>query len=517
MLNKNIICFRVDASLEMGTGHVMRCLTLADALAADGAECHFICREHPGNLFDTIKIKGHHIHRLPMSSASNNEDSSGLILAHAHWLGSDWRTDAYQTCEYLGALRPDWLVVDHYSLDQRWEQKVRSVCSYLMVIDDLADRDHVCDLLLDQTLNRQPQVYQTRVPEHCKILTGAGFMLLRPEFSKLRNYSLERRQSGALKNILINLGGADKDNLTEKVLSSFKTIPLPADTKIVVVVGGTFPWRRQVSLLAESLAYQVDVFSNVTNMAELMSDCDLAIGAAGSTSWERCCLGLPTLMLVVADNQLEVAKSLEQSNAVMRLQNLNEISIELEECFLKLHNQGSSLLDLSQSARNVTSGSGIQGVKDAMLSVASINDCRVSLREATKLDCDLVFEWQVQSEMRKFFRDPKAPAYKDHCRWFLKNLEDERRCQLVIMSNGDSAGVLRLDERDAVNAVFEVSIFLAKRYQGLGVAKSALELLRLQWPNRTLIAFVKEENISSKTLFESSGYVFDGIRYISRP
>jgi len=517
MPNKKTICFRVDASVEMGIGHVMRCLTLADALTADGVECHFICREHSGSLSDTIKAKGHHIYSLPMASDSNSGNIDEQLPVHASWVGSDWRTDAQQTRDYIEKLKPEWLVVDHYGLDFRWEQRLRSTCTNLMVIDDLADRNHECNLLLDQTFGRQPSLYEARVPRDCEILTGADFMLLRPEFSRDRNYSLQSKQTGKLKKILINLGGADKDNLTGKVLDSFKSMSLAPDTKIIVVVGGAFPWAEQVALTAKTLAYHVDIFSNVTNMAELMSECDLAIGAAGSTSWERCCMGLPSVILVSADNQVEVAKSLEQCNAVIRLQDIDCYSLQLEEIILKLQNERSDLLSMSLSARKVTDGSGVENVKRAMFPIPMINNQGVSLRQATKSDCDLVFEWQTQPGMRKHFGDPKTPAYKDHCRWFLNSLDNKYRDLFIVMHSGRSAGVLRLDQYVEKDVVFEVSILLDEKYQRLGIAGRALGLLRREWPDRTLVAFVKEENTPSKILFESSGYTFDGKRYVSRP
>lgn len=310
------IAFRADASLEMGTGHVMRCLTLADALTARGAECNFICREHPGHLGAAIQARGYPLELLPMGEAAQSDDPNEVLLQHANWLGSDWCSDAEQSRQYLQELQPDWLIVDHYGLDQRWERELRGISRQLMVIDDLADRVHDCELLLDQTFGREANAYHKLVPNHCKLLVGSKYALLRPEFAALREYSLEHRKSADLKHLLITMGGVDKDNVTGRVLEALRACPLPEYCVITIVMGATAPWMEIVQLQAQTLPWQVMVRVNVSDMAQLMADADLAIGAAGSTSWERCTLGLPTLMMVLADNQKTIASKLEATGAV---------------------------------------------------------------------------------------------------------------------------------------------------------------------------------------------------------
>lgn len=310
------IAFRCDASIQVGTGHVMRCLTLADALAGQGAECHFICREHAGHLLDMIRQRGHTVYALPFESDPQLSDKSAPELVHSNWLGTTQQNDADLCCAVLEILQPDWLVVDHYALDVRWENQLRAHCKKLMVIDDLADRQHDCDILLDQTFGRDPHDYLQWTPEHCQLLCGANYALLRSEFSQWREYSLKRREQGQLEHLLINLGGVDKDNLTTQILKLLATCSLPEYFKITVVMGATAPWVEDVLEQAMLMPWETEVKVGVRNMAELMAESDLAIGAAGSTSWERCCLGLPTIMLVLATNQQQIALNLEQAHAV---------------------------------------------------------------------------------------------------------------------------------------------------------------------------------------------------------
>lgn len=284
--------FRTDASHEIGTGHVMRCLTLADALRELGTHCRFICRDHPGNLLDLIGKRGYLVHVLQDTTAQIIE--SEPAPGYRGWLGVDWYVDAKQTVAALNDTPVDWLIVDHYALDARWEQMLRVHCKKLLVIDDLADRPHVCDVLLDQNLGRDAEDYDALVPGHCMRLLGPQNALLRPDFAALREYSLQRRQNLMLKHILIAMGGVDQPNATGQVLEALKACPLPADCKITVVMGGKAPWIERVRAIAVTMPWPTEVCIDITDMARVMAESDLAIGAAGSTSWERCCLGLPT-------------------------------------------------------------------------------------------------------------------------------------------------------------------------------------------------------------------------------
>ena len=364
------IVFRTDASLLMGSGHVMRCLTLADALKAQGAECHFISREHPGHLLEVIRERGYKVnclvtHAQPALDAIKNIAIKAPKLlqepAHAAWLGSTWQNDAQETAAILADLRPDWLVVDHYALDQRWETALRPHYQNLMVIDDLADRPHQCDLLLDQNLGRRSQDYANLVPAQCKLLIGPQYALLRPEFAALRAYSLQRRQQPALKNILVTMGGVDLPNATGQVLQALKGCALPQDCRITVVMGLRAPWLEQVRAQAKEMPWPTEVMVNISDMAQRMADSDLAIGAAGSTSWERCCLGLPTLMVVLADNQQTGAKALEAAQAVYLIGIVRDIAEQLPLAITSL-NQVNQLMQLITFTSLITAGLGVEKV-----------------------------------------------------------------------------------------------------------------------------------------------------------
>ena len=311
-MNGRVIAFRTDASFDIGTGHVMRCLALADALRNKGAVCHFVCRSQPGDMIQLVQRKGYEVRALPEPDVTSSGEGDFSGPAHAAWLRTDQGTDALETREVLEELNVDWLVVDHYALDARWEAKQRGVASRLMVIDDLADRRHDCDLLLDHNLGRRASSYTDLVPPECKLLTGERYALLRPEFAELRDASLLRRDSRRLRSLLVSMGGIDKNNDTSAVLTALIGCGIPSDCKIVVVLGSGCPWQAQVQQLAATLQWEVRVLNDTHDMAKLMSRSDLAIGAGGVTGLERVCLGLPSVMLETADNQKNALAEFEK-------------------------------------------------------------------------------------------------------------------------------------------------------------------------------------------------------------
>lgn len=372
MAHQTNFLFRADASLQIGTGHLMRCLTLADALRERGAECQFICRDHPGNVIEFVRRKGYLAHALPAldhahsNPQARNADAAAVELAHSHWLGATQMQDADACAPILAEFKPDWLIVDHYALDSRWEIALKPHYRKLMVIDDLADRPHACDVLLDQTFGRKADDYQPWVPAHCQLLCGSKYALLRPEFAALRPYSLQRRIEPKLRRLLISMGGVDKDNATGQVLDALRSCPLPADCQITVVMGSTAPWLAEVEHLAQRMPWPTTVRVGVNDMAQLMADSDLAIGAAGATAWERCCLGLPTIMIPLAENQLHSCRALALAGAALMLDELSGLQGDLGNLVVGFTQNLSSLRALTSQAAFVCDGTGLMHALSAI-------------------------------------------------------------------------------------------------------------------------------------------------------
>lgn len=360
------VAFRVDSSIAMGTGHTMRCLALADAWRHCGHECHFLVRPHPGHQADLVRQRGHEVHCLtpPVSKVTPNEIGAP---AYEHWLGARLADDASESNGVLKTLPVDWLIIDHYALDSRWERIQRPQVERILVIDDLADRDHDADLLLDQNLGLTEAHHGIHLPSTTRMMVGPMYALLRTEFSELRHASLARRPSKSLKHILVTLGGVDKNNATGKILDALDTSNLPCDATVTVVMGAHAPWLSDIQKRALRLRFRTHVIVNANNMGELMAQSDLAIGAAGSTAWERCCLGLPTLMVVLADNQRTAAVSLEKVGAAWPLELNESLANQLQSQIELLQaNEHQALAIMSRQAATVTDGLGAARVLGVM-------------------------------------------------------------------------------------------------------------------------------------------------------
>tara|TARA_B110000008_G_C16943356_1_gene553407 strand:+ start:564 stop:1613 length:1050 start_codon:yes stop_codon:yes gene_type:complete len=312
------VVFRVDSSEKIGSGHVMRCLALAKILKDNNSNVIFICRKFKGNLIDKIRSNGFKVFELALCHQNSYRKSSS-------WLGIAQKQDAEQCLKIIKHSIVDWLIVDHYGIDQEWEKILKAYCSKIMIIDDLADRMHECDLLLDQTFGRKKDDYLKLVPKQCNLLIGSNFALLREEFSSWREYSLNRRVNFNFQKLFINMGGVDPDNYTEDVLIGLNKCNFPDNLEVIVVMGPNSPNQHKVTKRGLISLFKVEVIVDPKNIAEIMASCDLAIGASGSSSMERCCLGLPSIQLVTADNQLLLAKKLTEMKLIKFIHDVEEL------------------------------------------------------------------------------------------------------------------------------------------------------------------------------------------------
>lgn len=356
--------FRVDASYEIGSGHVMRCLTLALKLAEKGFECVFVYRLLPGNLSEYIKSKG--FKTLELESRNNTLKNSKLN--HKHWLGVSWQQDVSEINNLIKShsLKLNWIIVDHYAISLEWEKEMSSYCNNLMVIDDLADRSHHCSILLDQNLNNDDNRYLNLVPKNCKLLLGPKYSLLRPEFKNFREKSLLRRSNGNLNNILINFGGGDRYNLISKTLKALSKIKISSDIKLNVVYGSMTKKDSKLESVISSLNNEVEVFSFIDNMGKFLSKSDLVIGAGGSSSWERCCLGVPGIILSVAYNQDQIIKNLDEAGAIISIVEDDLMNGKLKKILDKLKTKN-SLLYYSKNASSITDGNGADKIVNELV------------------------------------------------------------------------------------------------------------------------------------------------------
>ncbi|MBJ3785054.1 UDP-2,4-diacetamido-2,4,6-trideoxy-beta-L-altropyranose hydrolase [Devosia sediminis] len=347
------IVFRADAGIEMGTGHVMRCLTVADRLAQNGHHCHFITRDRPGHMGAQITARGHGVSLLPTADMKMG------------WLGVSEEADAAATLATLGDPPVDWIVTDNYGIGATWERRARQGARRILAIDDLVDRKHDCDLLLDQTLGRVAADYAGLVPDGATCLVGAGMALLRPRFAQLRE-TLPRRRPGLVRRLLVSLGGSDATNLTSDVIEAIDRSSWPGGISAQIVLGGSNPWIDVVSERVAQSPWPMEVIVDTPDMADLMAGADLAIGTAGTTSWERCCLGLPTIVLVAAENQRQIAAALVAAGAAISLEISDNLPEDLATGLSALTGDVAALSAMSQRASALVDGLGCEQVVLAM-------------------------------------------------------------------------------------------------------------------------------------------------------
>ena len=489
------ITFRTDASLAIGTGHVMRCLALARSARALGAVCRFITRALPGHMGDRILKEGFDMTLLP---APRGHTPLGPPN-HAHWAEVDWVRDAEETRAALDT-PPDWLVMDHYALDARWQHAARPEGTKLMVIDDLADRPHDCDLLLDQNLGRIAADYDGLVPDRCTRLTGPRYALLRPEFAQARAAALADRAGRGFCHLLITMGGVDPHDATSQVLRAVQGAPLPESLRITVVMGSQAPALDQVRALARDMPRPTEIAVDVTDMAARMASSDLAIGAAGSTTWERCALGLPTIIVQIADNQAGIARALSTAGTARDPGPLHapEFAQKLQAALAEAPSRFGMMVE---RAAEICDGDGAVRVVAALCSPA------VSFRAAERGDSRRVWDWRRAIDPA-FNMTSDQTAFEAHDLWFRRGIESPDRQFRIMMIGELACGYLRLDRIRDSRA--RVSICLSPDTRGQGLGHRLLDeanALGLRHGITRLDAEIHPQNMASRRVFDSAGYV----------
>ncbi|HUO87274.1 MAG TPA: UDP-2,4-diacetamido-2,4,6-trideoxy-beta-L-altropyranose hydrolase [Thermoanaerobaculia bacterium] len=335
------IVFRADASAEIGTGHLMRCLTLADEMGRRGWRTAFACAALPAPLADRLGAAGHPLIRLPAAAPGGSEPAAMLQPGE----------------------RP-LVVVDHYRLGAEWHDEARALGATVAAIDDLAGRPLRVSLLLNQNLGAGAEDYRGLVPEGCVCLIGPQYALLRPEFARLRRPPEGPRR---LEHVLVFLGGGDTGGATAAAVSG----AAEAGVEVDVVVGSASPSVGRVRRLAARHP-RVAVHESTPEMAALMRRADLAVGAPGSASWERCCLGVPTLTITLADNQAAAGAALERAGATRSLGRVGDVdAATVRDAIVSLRDRPEVLGEMARAAYGVTDGRGVIRVADELAALAA--------------------------------------------------------------------------------------------------------------------------------------------------
>lgn len=486
------IIIRVDANSTIGNGHLMRCLTLATALKANEHDITFICLEE---------------NRKQITSLVNNDFS---IIFFNIERDKSHNNNSFEQQDALGCIKAtqplnvfDLCIVDHYSLAKSWQLLMLRQSKKIMVIDDLANRKHYADILLDQSLNRPDTDYQKFVPKHCILLTGSEHALLRPEFSAVRKKAIQRHFSTTkIESILVSIGGTDPLNVTEKVIKALISLQQAIPTLFAnIVLASNAANKVTIQKHCQKHSW-MNLLIDSPNIAKLIHSADIAIGASGSTAWERCCLGLPTLSVITASNQEFIAKTLENENAQINLGFAEALTPEyIHEQLILLASDNKHYVSMVKSSSEICDGLGVNRV------IKAINDAfkdQTSLILATAGDCSVVFEWQSNPELRKFSRNPKAIKWQEHQAWFTTTLKSKTKTLFIIKHNDIPCGVLRLDIINSTTQ--EISILLSASHHGKNIASNAIKSIPLDYKKRDIMANVHPKNVASHKLFTRAGF-----------
>jgi UDP-2,4-diacetamido-2,4,6-trideoxy-beta-L-altropyranose hydrolase len=527
------ILIRCDAALAIGSGHVMRCRNLARALQRRGADVLFLCREQPGDLI-ALLAEEFGVMRLPPLPGSKPamEGREGRDLYGA-WLGCSQQQDA-DTCLKVirvAAIGPiDWLVVDHYGLDQAWERLICEGLSgiqgdapKLLVFDDLADRPHQAQVLVDTNRldARAWDAYRAHVPAECRLLLGPSYAPLDPIYAQLQSLAPQR---STLRRVLVFFGGVDQANHTAVALEALGH-PDFADLAVDVVLGAAAPHHASVAQLVQQRPL-TQLHGGLPSLAGLMLRADLAIGAAGTASWERAALALPTIVSSVADNQRQGAQAIADAGAALLVdlrQAVDPVALLIQVIGVVME-RTDRLTQLSDAARVLGDGRGLGRLVTVLLGPISAR----RLRPATLAEEDTYHSWVNDPEVRRQSFNTELIPLNQHQRWFRSRLESADALLAVLVDDeGLPLGQIRFERSETELARAVIGFSLDPVARGRGLAAELLQLgtaeLARQWGG-TVEAYgeVRAENAASSRAFLRAGFVEGppprpGVRCFSKP
>lgn len=453
MSNEPLAFILCEASPMRGAGHAIRCSVLADALLSIGWKCTFVTTAETYEFIPSL----------------SRFDCINPDVFYKH------------------PINCDLLIFDNYDLDASYEKHFRPYVKKILVIDDLANRPHDCDVLVDQTYGRKPEDYSSLVPDMCEILTGSDYALLSPDFIKIRPQALVKRENTSeIKRILISMGGSDPNNYTIKVLKMIQEAGF--EGTIDVVLGFTAPHLKEVREFAGTLLNQV-IFHKNPNMAQLIYDADLAVGASGTSIWERCCLGLPSFNIIVADNQKLIYDTLLACKYILT-------ENEFYSCLKGTKIDGSFM--------KIVDGFGINRLLFNLIHKKHFQD--ISLKPVRQEDKEMIWNWQSIKEVRQYFNNPQVPTREEHEAWFACRLQQFGNPFWLIYWGKEPVGSISLTY-NMHHKAYDLSWYILPSYQGVGLGTKSLQMAALLVAPHSIRAEVKKDNLASYTALKKAGFL----------
>ena len=512
MTMSSTIVFRVDASLTIGTGHLVRCRNLARSFRGRGYDIIFVYRPHKDSIVEELLDQEFTSCQLPSLNTYPVFLFESSDNIHGHWLGCPETVDSQHFISLLRRLDItsfDYLVVDHYAIGKSWESLVKSSfpSTNIIAIDDLANREHSADYLVDA--NRPgfscTNPYEHLVSKTCRLLLGPNYALSTPDYGFLSDSTPVRRN---LKRILVFFGGVDSDDWCSSALEALDC-DLFRDLEIDVVLGKGAPHLSKVCDYVSHMN-NACLHLSVPTLSSLIVRADLAIGAGGTTTWERACLGLPSLVFSVSSNQIDGASALETAGAGFHLKSPspnNRIKI-IRDAVLFLRNSSSDLIRMSTNSKRLCDGKGLIRVLNAILGPPG----PFSLHLATISDCDLYFNWANDPFVRSQSFNSEPILYPAHSEWFEASLYSDSALMFILKDcTGFPLGQIRFSRDPIHRTRIKISFSLDASARGHRLSTVLLDMglgaLCKYWEDVTIIyAQVKIGNAASLHSFLSYGF-----------
>jgi UDP-2,4-diacetamido-2,4,6-trideoxy-beta-L-altropyranose hydrolase len=461
-------------------------------MVAAGIHCRFVCRDLPGHMAEHIRARKIDVVMLPLLAPYTKPKSSE---DYAGWLQVQQEQDAAEFIAHLPA-NCDLVIVDHYALDETWERKVIDHCDRLVVIDDLC-RPHIGDFLIDQTFGRDGTAYrQSKVKS---ILAGEQYALLRPEYYKFHETSIDK-QAPARHRLLISVGGYDALNITGAVLDLLARSSVDWLEAVDVVLTVSAPHYKEVRKRVEQASSTWMLHDFVRDFGQLIMRSTLAIGAAGTTTWERAACGLPAIIVPVAENQAATASAMSNAKAAIVIKP-EELEGQFDAALIKLRDNWGEFV---RANLLITDGLGCRRVLQRLLPLLSEGEKPVWLDLATDADIRPIFEWLATPEAGWKAHGYELVDWASHQRWMQSALHDPE-CYFYILREADVAvGFVMLNRRGP--GEYEVAALLAADVYGHGLSLQALQLLSQLHRGVTIRATVSPADAASSRLFSAAGY-----------
>ncbi len=478
------ILIRADASSEIGTGHVMRCMALAQAWIEQGGGVTFLMVPGITALETRLRAEGIQVVHMPFFSGSQE--------------------DVHQTIVHANSLNITWVVVDGYQFGADYQQVIKNAGLKLLLMDDYGHAKYYwADLVLNQNIYAHERIYANR--DACtQLLLGTSYALLRKEFWPWRDWS--RRVPAVACKILVTLGGSDPDNVTLNVIQALLQVKVDG-LEVIVVVGSGNPHYEQLQKSIQGTEIAITLKHNVSNMPELMAWADLAVTAGGSTCWEIAFMGLPSLVIVLAENQCAIAEKLEAIGAVINLGWHTKLSPNM--CQLEINRLAKNIdlrREISQHNRQLVDGEGSDRI------LMHLRHQRLRLRNVHEDDCELLWRWANDLSVRKAAFKSDFIPWQEHLQWFYLKLQDSSCCIYIALDRQDNAvGQIRFDIYNSQRAEIDISLDKSKRGLGYGaeLIKLGINSFLAYASVQAVYASIKKNNHPSIRAFEKAGFQKD--------